>query len=103
MNKEEKIADIKRIIKNWGSTTTSELELCSSPCIMSTGNKTNVSQLVEGFNADDVDVISYVNETEVSDDSLEYEELSDDIIDEIHSIILDYEVDCEKAMKRSLD
>ncbi len=103
MNKEEKIADIKRIIKNYGSTTTSELELGSSPCILSTGNKTNVSILVEGFNADDVDVISYVNETVIAEESFEYEELSDEIVDEIHSIILDYEVDCDKAIKRSLD
>lgn len=93
MNREEKIAEIKRIIKVWGSTTTCELELDSSPCIMSVGNKTNVSQLIEGFNEDDVDVVSYVNETEVSDDTLEYEELSDEIIDEIHSIMEDYETD----------
>ena len=103
MNREEKIADIKRIIKVWGSTTPAELELNSSPCILSTGNKTNVSQLIEGFNEDDVEVVSYVNETPVSEDSIEYEDLSDDIIDEIHSIIEDYETDSVKTDARCKD
>ena len=93
MNREEKIADIKRIIKTYGSTSPMDLDLGGSPCIMSTGN---VSQLIEGFNEDNVDVVSYVNETEVSEDSLEYEDLSDDIIDEIHSIMEDYETDCDR-------
>ena len=93
MKREEKISEIKRIIKTYGSTSPMELELGSSPCIMSTGNKTNVSQLIEEFNEDDVNVVSYVNETEVSDDKLTYEELSDDIIDEIFSIMEDYETD----------
>ena len=59
--------------------------------------------MIEGFNEDDVDVVSYVNETEVSEDSIEYEDLSDDIIDEIHSIMEDYETDSEKTFKRCQD
>ncbi len=92
--KASKIAVIKRIIEVWGETTASELELESSPCLSSTGtNKNNISMLVENFNSDDVTVITYHNETEINEVDIPYEDLSNDLIDEIHQIMLDYEED----------
>lgn len=96
MNKEEQIAEIKRMIQDKfdGSTSTYELEADSSPCISSAGtNKMNVSTLVERFNYDDVEIVTYNNETEIASDNLSYEELSEDIIDEIYNLLNNAEVD----------
>ncbi len=94
--KATKIAVIKRIIQVWGETTSTELELDASPCLSSTGtNKNNISMLVENFNSDDVTVITYHNETEINEVDIPYEDLNDDLIDEIHQIMLNYEEDQE--------
>lgn len=103
MTKEEQIAEIKRMIRNEfnGSTTTCELEADSSPCISSVGtNKMNVSTLVETFNYDDVEIVTYNNETEIASDNLSYEELSEDIVDEIYHLLENKIVDNEKTWKR---
>lgn len=99
-----KIASIKRIIGGWGETTTSELELGSSPCLASIGtNKNNVSQLVEHFYADHVEVVTYQGEHELEWNTVPYEELPDEIIDEIDEIISDYEADMLRTEKRISD
>lgn len=95
-----KIKRIKDILSTWGGTTVSELELDHSPCIHSQGNKLNISHLVEQFNPDCVTVVVYANETETSEYEQEYEQLSDDILDEIALIIDDYEADMLKTEKR---
>jgi len=101
MTKEEQIKEIKRIIKEFGSTTSSELSLDCSPCINSIGNgKNNVSQLVEHFNQDDVTAVTYNDETEIGEEEISYEDLSEDIIDEVYHIIEAYEVDMLKTEKR---
>jgi len=94
--KASKIAVIKQVIEKWGETTSSELELSASPCLASTGsNKNNFSQLVERFKEKGVDVVSYHNETELNDFFIPYEDLREDLIDEIHKIMLDYKEDQE--------
>jgi len=102
MKKEEQISEIKRIVVEHfeGSVTTGELELGSSPCIMSTGNKTNISFLVETFGEDNVTVVHYVNETEISEDDVDYEDLSDDIVDEIYNLLEEYEIGLDKTMNK---
>lgn len=103
MTKEEQIAEIKSMIKNKfdGSTSTCELEADSSPCISSSGtNKMNVSTLVETFNSDDVEIVTYNNETEIAYDNLSYEELSEDIIDEIYHLLENKLIDDEKTWER---
>jgi len=103
MTKKAKIEKIKRIIKNefGGSTTTFELEAESSPCISSVGtNKMNVSTLVETFNEDDVEIVTYNNETEIAYDNLSYDELSEDIIDEIYLLLENKLVENDKTFKR---
>lgn len=103
MTKQKKIEEIKRIIGDWGSTDVCELEADHSPCISSTGNKRNISVLAERFSVDDVEVVTYIDETEIGSEFWEYEKLSEEVIDDIYSLIEQYEVDCEKALKRSQD
>lgn len=99
----EKISRIKEIIGEWGETTTAELEAGSSPCISSTGNRPNVSVLVERFGENNVGVFTYVDETETSEDELTYEELSDDVLDEILDLLEDYDTDNFKTQQRCQD
>jgi hypothetical protein len=93
MDKTEQIAEIKRIIAEWGCTTACELELDSSPCINSLGNgKNNVSQLVEMFNSDHVTAVTYHDDNEIGEEDIIYEDLSEDIIDEIYNHLEQYDI-----------
>jgi hypothetical protein len=101
--KEAKISRIKEIIGKWGETTTADLIADHSPCISSVGNKTNVSVLVERFGLNDVGVFTYVGDVEESEDDLTYEELEEDVIDDILDLLEDYDTDNFKTMKRCED
>lgn len=106
MTKEEEITEIKRILREHceGNTSTCELEADHSPCISSTGtNKQNVSVLVERFNTEDAEVITYLNETEIADDTVSYEDLDEDVIHDIYQLLEDYEADCNKTFERCQD
>jgi hypothetical protein len=99
--KGEKIAYIKKVLGEWGATSCTELELDHSPSLYSTGNGGgNVCELVEQFNADGVEAIVYDDEIELEYNNYSYDELSDDIIDEIVEIMEDYETDMLKTEKR---
>lgn len=101
MTKDEQISEIKRIIREWGSTSCAELETESSPCIKSIGNgRNNISQLVETFYVDSVEAVTYQDDTVIAWDNFDYEELSEDIINEIYEIIEQYDVLMYKTMKR---
>lgn len=101
MTKEEQISEIKRIIRKWGSTSSVDLELESSPCIRSVGNgRDNISELVESFDKDSVEIITYHGEDEIDWRNEDYEDLSEDIIDEIYNILEQYEVFNLKTLKR---
>lgn len=105
-DKANKISNIKRILEKCfeGSTTTAELEADSSPCISSAGtNKMNVSTLVERFYHSCVAVVTYNNETEIADNDLQYEELEEDVIDDILYLLEQAEVDHDKTMERCQD
>lgn len=103
-SKTQKISKIKEIIGEWGATTTAELEADSSPCISSSGtNRMNVSTLVEEFNLSDVKIVTYNNETEIAEDTIPYEDLSEDVIDEILNLLEDYDTDNFKTMQRCQD
>jgi hypothetical protein len=93
MTKDEQISEIKRIIREWGSTSCAELETESSPCIKTIGNgRNNISQLVETFYVNSVEAVTYQDDTIIAWDNFDYEELSEDIINEIYEIIEQYEV-----------
>jgi hypothetical protein len=91
-DRSEKIRFIKKVLNDWGNTSCTELELDHSPSLNSTGNGGgNVCELVEQFNADGVESIVYDDEIELEYNTYKYEDLSDDIIDEIYDIIEEYE------------
>lgn len=100
-DREAHISYIKKVIKEWGSTSCVELELDHSPCLNSVGSgKNNVSELVEQFNADSVESVIYQDELTLGYENYSYEDLSDDIIDEIYVIMQNYEADMLKTEKR---
>jgi hypothetical protein len=102
--KEKQITRIKSIITEWGSTTSGELCLESSPCVNSIdAGKHGIVQLIEGFNANDVDTVTYDDEIELSEDSIAYEDLSEELIDEIYNIIEEYENDNIKSFDSCKD
>jgi hypothetical protein len=95
---------IKKILREFGETTATQLELDHSPCLNSINNgKANVSELVEEFRPNGVSSITYQDEHELGYGDYHYEELSDDIIAEIRGIMEDYEADCLKTEKRCAD
>jgi len=97
MNKRQTINNIKWVISEWGSTTSGELGLESSPCIMSTREgKPGVVALIEGFNYDDVTVVVYQDEIELDEYRVPYEELDENILLEIQQIMDDYDTNMSK-------
>lgn len=96
-DKEVKIKEIKEIILAWGVVCMGELTFCdSNPCISSIGNgKDNISQLIEEFRLDYVQAITYLDELEIKEDFINYEDLSDELINEVHTILTKH----DKLMK----
>ena len=101
-DRSEKIRFIKNVIDNWGATSCTELELDHSPSLNSTGNGGgNVCELVEEFNVDGVESIVYDDlDDEVEYNTYSYEDLDDDIIDEIVFIMEEYEAASMKDEER---
>jgi predicted nucleic acid-binding OB-fold protein len=96
--KEIIISKIKRIIEEFGSFSVADVEHESSPVVNSIGKDSFV--LAERFNSSDVDVVHYVHETVVSEDSIDYEDLPTDTLEDILSIAENYVVDMDKTMER---
>ena len=97
----EMIKRIKEIMKEWGNTTSAELELESSPCITSIGNnKNNVSALIEGFHQKGVSVYVYQDQNELDSYELPYDDLDDNILEEVAEIIENYDMVMYKTMRR---
>ena len=94
-----KIAYIKKVIGDWGATSCCELERDHSPSMNSLAGG-RVCELVEQFNVRGVETVVYDDQNEVDWNSYDYDELNDDIIDEIVSIMEDYEADMLKTEKR---
>lgn len=92
MNKQDKIHAIQLIIENYGGFDVNETDH-ECPVISAIGNQ---SVLVERINKTDVDCTEYVHETEVDYHSFDYEQLSDELIDEIFEIASDYGISQEK-------
>ena len=97
--REENIKRIKDVIITWGSTSCCERERDHSPSMNSLAGG-RVCELVEQFHADCVETVVYDDENEVDWNTYKYEELSDEVLDEILEIIDDYEADMLKTEKR---
>jgi hypothetical protein len=91
-DRSEKIRYIKKVLNDWGNTSCCELELDHSPSLSSIGNgDSNICELVEQFDVDGVETIVYDDDIELEYNHYSYEDLSDDILDEIYDIMEKYE------------
>ena len=101
------IKDIKKIISEWGSFGSGEVEQGGetySPCVNSMGG---LVALAEYFKIDGVDVNVYEPES-ISSDSIheyevEYEDLPKDVLEEILTLCEQYEAEQLKTEKRISD
>jgi len=98
--KGEKIAYIKKVLGDWGATSCCERERDHSPSMNSLAGG-RVCELVEEFTVDGVSTVVYDDDNEIDWNNYNYEELNDDIIDEIVEIMEEYDADMEKTMKRT--
>lgn len=96
--RKQKIAYIENVLNEWGSTNCKELGLEHSPSLNPTGEK--VCELIEHFNLDGVETVVCDGEIELEYNNYSYEELPNNIIDEICKIMEDYEADMLKTEKR---
>ena len=92
--RDSKIAFIKKTLSEWGMTSTAELMLDSSPVYQNMNGR--VCSLVEEFTEDYVRVVTYDDELIISEDNIPYEDLDDDLIDEINGIMETYDAEQEK-------
>ena len=98
MTKKATIKAIKAIIKEHGSFTTADVQAQSSPCVATLGGTT---QLLEEFNYDKAKAICYDRQDEeVSEDFIPYEDLREDVLDEILFLAQDHEADSLQTEKR---
>jgi len=98
------IGEIVRILNEWGQTTATELELDCSPCLRSIGNEAmNVVELVEEFRPSGVATLTYHDQIELGYSEYQYDDLPEDIIEEIYRIMEDYEADQLRTEKRCQD
>ena len=98
MTKEKIIKKIKDIITNYGSFSPYEVSQ-DNPVIKTIGKDHN--QVAEKFNLHTVDAISYVNELEVDENEIYYEDLTLELLEEILNIAVDYKVGFDKTMDKS--
>ena len=91
MNRQQKIALIKTILKEWGSFSPSEVE---SDCGICVGSLGNLVALIEYVSLDCVDVSVYSSDSFSSDSlqdyTMEYSELTDLVLDELVSLCRKY-------------
>jgi len=92
--RKKNIEYIKKVLSTWGTTSTSELELESSPVYNNLTGK--ICTLVEEFTEDYVRVVTYDDDIDIDEEDVPYEKLSDELIDEIHTIMEYYDAEQEK-------
>ena len=97
-HKQETIKTIKQIISNWGTITDADMELTSSP-IINQVSKDHFS-LAESFHLDYVGVTTYVHGIVTDESDIPYEDLSEDILDEIWVVLVDYDEYMWKTMDK---
>jgi hypothetical protein len=89
MKKNEMIKEIKSIIDTYGSFSSGEIELDSSP-IYHYNNKDNFS-LIEEFYSTHVGIVSYIHDTAVDEFNVLYEDLMPTQLTEVFEIVREYE------------
>lgn len=101
--KTELISKIKSIIEKCGSFSLFEVDSANGICVNEVGN---LVALVEHFNQSTIEVKVY-NPSSFSSDEIDsyelfYDELSEDVLEEILWVVEMYEVEQEKTQKRIL-
>lgn len=92
------IKQIRKIISDYGSFTTADVQAQSSPSVASLGG---CNQLLEKFDLHKATAITYDKlDMEVDEDYIIYEDLDRDILDEILILAQDYEADQVQTEKR---
>lgn len=101
MTKQEKISHIKTIINDYGGFEISEVEGANSISVSSIGN---LVALAEKFSNEEVTVNVYnansFNCDSIETYTLEYDQLSDEVLDDIILLIDDYEAETIRTIKR---
>lgn len=100
LTKYSKIEYIKKVISEWGSFTTAEVEADCSPAINVIGDH---SLLVESFWHDTVTAYEYVHSTCVSETDIRYEDLDEEVINDICTLVENWEAEQDKTVKRCED
>ena len=91
MTKHKQIKAIKKIMEEFDSLSAMEMMLDSSPCINAIGSgKNQTIQLAEIFEKDGVIAITYHNDLEIGEEYIMYENLDENVIDEILKNLEDY-------------
>lgn len=102
MSKGRTINGIKSVLKKWnGSLTTKDLEMESSPVYQTLGKDHQI--LIERFYEDEVEVVTYVHGLEVDTNTIPYESLDFDTLDEILNEMETYDIMMDKTMDRIRD
>lgn len=99
--KERLIERIKTIIEQDGNFTTADVMATSSPVVKTMGK--NSCMLAERFGKNGVDCDIYVHETKTESDTVEWEDMTVDVLEEILSLAEEWSVICYKTMKRASD
>lgn len=98
MKKQEIIDSIQKVVRQWGEFSTADVHAGTSSIYGQMG-KDHV-QLMERFNMDDVEVVTYVHETETDEFTIAYDELVVDQLEEILLLAEDYDALMEQTIKR---
>ncbi len=98
MSKEKLINDIKRIVAEQGSFNYSDVE-GETALIISTVGKTN--EIIDSFDVSGVSTNLFVDGHEIDNDYHFYEDLTEDVLEDILAVCESYETGNEKTFKRS--
>ena len=99
--KERLIERIRTIIEQDGNFTTADVMATSSPVVKTMGK--NSCMLAERFNKHGADCEIYVHDINTDSDTVEYEDMSMDVLEEILSLAEEWSAICYKTMKRASD
>ena len=102
MSKGRTINGIKSVIEKWGgSISTKDMELESSPVYQTLGKDHHI--LIERFYKDEVEVVTYIHGIETDVNTIPYESLDFDTLDEILNEMLTYDIMMDKTMDSCRD
>ena len=102
MQKEIIIKKIQTIVSNYGSFSVSDVEYEGTGIMLNEINKDHVV-MIEKIDSNDVDTIEYVHDIETSKNSIQFEDLSEEILEEILTLAQNYETNQEKDFDRCSD